>query len=156
MYITLRVPGDSNEWLVKADDQDTVLNGLTGHHPVVLDVVQPVVARLVLAPRAAAGALVIPKSAVVDWVPSYIHLPEARLYLPIDGAVTDHAFGYQLPAGTDLQALEQRLVTAARDRDVLREPVGSGSSAGTLVVNGHALVLAAICPPTVPAGQNGG
>ena len=153
MYNILRVEGDPVSWVLEDVQIQTVAQELgQSGRPVILDVVAPLKGTLVLSAKSAGSVALLAPPSGVGWTPGGIFLPHAHLYVPSAGGPTAQAPGYALAQSADLSKLEHDIVAAMRHGTFITVDVTESLQDGLLVLNGAALPLAVLCPPS-PAGQ---
>jgi hypothetical protein len=130
----LCVEGDPTQWGLS----ERSIAGLTDGEPVALGVVTPLEGALLLAPRRAGSLSVHPLPPAGGWVPC-VKLPASYLYLPSTTGLATHSPGYMLAPGTNLETLQQDILTAMRDGTLLTVSATIDGSAGTVILNGAAL-----------------
>jgi hypothetical protein len=152
MYNILHIEGDPASWVLDDVQIQTVAQELgQSGRPVILDVVAPLKGRLVLSAKSAGSVALLGPPSGVGWTPGGIILPHAHLYVPSAAGPTVQAPGYALAQSADLTKLEHDIVTAMRHGTFITVEVAEGLQDGILVLNGAALPLAVLCPPS-PAG----
>jgi hypothetical protein len=150
MYNVLRIEGDPASWILENAQIQAVAQELAGSSgPVTLQVVAPLTGRLVLSAKSAGSVALLAPPGGTGWIPGGIHLPHAHLYVPSATGPTAKIPGYTLAQSADLGTLEQDIVAAMRDGTFLTVEIAEGGQSGFLVLNGAALPLAVLCPPTL-------
>jgi hypothetical protein len=143
----LCVEGDPTQWGLAARD----IAGLTAGEPVALEVITPLAGTLLLAPGRAGSLSVYPSPLLPGgWFPC-VELPAPHLYLPSTTGVAAQSPGYMLAPGTNLETLQQDILTAMHDGTFLPVSATIDGHAGTVLLNGAALpfvVLVAAEPTT--------
>jgi hypothetical protein len=151
MNTVLRIEGDPASWILYDATIEAVAQTLTqSGDPIVLPVVAPLQGRLVLSPRCA-GSVALLAPTGVGWVPGHFVMPASLLYVPSATGPTQDSPGYSLTQSVDLDALEQEIMAAMNDGTVITVEVSDGTASGLLVLNGAALPLVVLCPPSPPA-----
>lgn len=131
----VRVEGDPTQWGLAGRD----VAGLTAGGPVALEVITPLAGTLLLAPRRAGSLSAYPVPVLPGgWVPC-VELPAPHLYLPCTTGVARQSPGYALAPGTNLQTLQQEILTAMADGALLPVSAMIDGQAGTVLLNGAAL-----------------
>jgi hypothetical protein len=149
MYNILRIEGDPVSWILENVQIQAVAQELAGSSgAVTLQVVAPLQGRLVLSPKSAGSVTLLAPPGGTGWIPGGIRLPRAHLYVPSATGPTAEIPGYTLAQSADLGTLEQDIVAAMRDGTFLTIEIAEGDQNGVLVLNGAALPLAVLCPPT--------
>jgi hypothetical protein len=149
MYTFLRIEGDPVAWILRDAQIQAVAQELCqSGDPVVLDVVAPLQGRLVLSAKSAGNVALLAPPPALGWTPGGIFLPRAHLYVPSATGPTAHTPPYTLGQSADLGPLEQDIVAAMRQGTFMTVEIAQGDQSGVLVLNGAALPLAVLCPPT--------
>ncbi len=144
--VLLQIGTDPTVWVLAAS-QDEVANTTD---PTAWRVVYPVEGRLVLSPRSAGPLVVRPAQpgggpggiGPHGGHPTDIHLPSVTAR-----TVSSHGHWLEerdLP--TDVEELEQKVLTAMADRTRLTLPLISGTGGGVLVLDGATLPFIVIVP----------
>ena len=144
--LKLQIGTDSFPWIIKGVDYQALagqLAGATG--PVVVPVTSPLQGRLVLSTAAGSAALSQPDA--MGWNPSDTPLPAFPvLYTPSGTTPTAADPGLWLETGTDVAALEQKIVTAMSTDGLLSVAFWQGMFRGQVVLRGATLPYAVLCP----------
>ena len=135
----LCVQGDPTQWGLSA----RVIAGLNDGDPLALGVITPLTGTLLLAPRRAGSLFFHPMPGETGWVPC-VKLPAPYLYLPSTTGLAAHSPGYVLAPGTNLETLQEEIMTAMREGTTLTVSASLGGSAGTAVLNGAELPFAVL------------
>jgi hypothetical protein len=118
---------------------------VVGHDTAAAGVTFPPNGRLLLSPAAGTVALTRPEG--VGWKPTDATLPASQvLYVPSATAPNINDHGYVLAAGTDLDDLERKILTAMEADDPFTIAVSQGSFVGEVVLHGATLPYAVLCP----------
>jgi hypothetical protein len=151
MYNIMRIEGDPAIWVLDNVQIEEVARELgQSGRPVALDVVAPLKGRLVLSAKSVGSVALLGPPSGVGWTPGGIILPRAHLYVPSATGPTAQEPGYALAQSADLHKLEHDIVTAMRGGTMVTVGVSDGLEDGVLVLNGAALPLAVLCPPSRP------
>ena len=149
MHNILRIDGDQASWILDNAQIETVARELgQSGRPVILEVVAPLQGRLVLSAKSAGSVALLGPPGGAGWTPGGIFLPRAHLYVPSAAGPTNEAPGYVLAQSADLGKLERDIVAAMRHGTFLTVEIADGIQDGLLVLNGAALPLAVLCPPS--------
>jgi hypothetical protein len=140
MYTKVHLLGDATEWTL-ADADVATLRDTGQTAPVAVPVAGPIAARLIISPHALAAVAALPLPPGGDWMPSYVTVPQAHVYLPSATGAGGDNLGYALATGTDLAALEEQVIAAMHGRHRLEIPLADD---GTLVVNGATVAMIAL------------
>ncbi|HEY5358094.1 MAG TPA: hypothetical protein VIJ82_10535 [Streptosporangiaceae bacterium] len=151
MYNVLRIEGEPASWILENAQIEEVARELgQSGRPVILEVVAPLQGRLVLSAKAAGSVALLGPPGGAGWTPGGVILPRAHLYVPSATGPTAQEPGYALAQSADLHKLEHDIVTAMRHGTMVTVGVSEGLEDGVLVLNGAALPLAVLCPPSRP------
>jgi hypothetical protein len=144
--LELQIGTDPFFWVIKSMDYDTLAGQLAGaHSPVVVPVTSPLQGRLVLSK--AAGSVALGKPDALGWNPSDSPPPAFPvLYTPSGATPTAADPGFWLDTGTDVKALEQKIVAAMSKGGSLSVPFWQGMFRGQVVLHGATLPYAVVCP----------
>jgi hypothetical protein len=142
----LRIEGDPATWVLGANSPAEVLQQdlISQSGPVTVEVVSPLVGRLVLSTQSVAHVALLTPGA--GWIPGGAIQPRALLYVPSPAGPTLDSPGYTLPASLDLAALEIDILAAMTDGTTIAVEVSDGIFSGPLLLNGAVLPFAVICP----------
>jgi hypothetical protein len=152
MYNVLRLEGDPASWILYDATIEALARRLNeSGDPVALQVVDPLQGRLVLSPRCAGSVALLAPPGGVGWVPGHIMLPAAHLYVASVTGPTQDFPGYALASSVDLDGLERKIMAAMDEGTVITVEVSDGTESGVLMLNGAALPLVVLCPPSTPA-----
>jgi hypothetical protein len=149
MYTILRLEGDPVSWILSGVEVQTLAHELgQADTPVTVQTAAPLHGRLVLCARTAGSVALLEPPGAPGWIPSYIRMPGAHLYVSSATGPTSDFPGYALAPSADLDALELSIAEAMHHKTMMTVEVSDGANNGVLVLNGAALRLAVLCPPT--------
>jgi hypothetical protein len=148
MDAELKVGNDPATWYFGADGYDAVAAGLRQPGvPFVIEVIAPLVGRLLLNPKAAGKVELTLPVDPVGWNPSGIAWPQSPLlYVSSATGPTHDRPGYVLAGGYQLDALEQEILTAMTQGTIVTVSLEESLGTGTLALSGATLPYAVLCP----------
>jgi hypothetical protein len=161
--LNLTVGADPTSWFLKGAEYGVLAGQLSQGGLMVLPVAAPFQGTLVLSVAHAGNVSLL--RPLGDWgshpgdanapptIPPPVALSAPVLYLPSANDASRDAPTYELPAGTDLDALVQSIKAAMADGTLLPVPVHADGG-GVLVINGASLAFVVVCPPA-PAAPSG-
>jgi hypothetical protein len=147
----LRIEGDPTIWQL---DQPVDISQRTGE-TISLAVKKPLIGTLLLSRRVASVAA-FNEPDVDGGVPNDVVIPVSAIYLPTASGPSAESHGYVLASPVDLTGLASKISAAMNASSQLTIELGSGLTAGVLVLNGATLPFVVLCPANAALGTPSG
>src|SRR5258708_28284865 len=121
MYLVIRIAGDPTSWWTESFTDANARAAELASSPANVAVFYPVKGNLLISKGASVAILDVPPT--VCWIPSGVQAPVATLY--VQAAPAADFYGYTLPAGTNLDALQTQVTTATTGQRAITPPASS-------------------------------